>query len=146
MTHDNRVFQFGERIAHMDDGRIVRIEEQAVAGRLAGPSDPSPRPRISVPEVFLFMFTKYLLPVLAVAGVVFSVYTVIQAQQVPPPGRPIIEPPTRPDRVMMIAGSGLVEAPAREHPDRRQHPGRGHRGVRQEGREGQGRRPAVPHG
>ncbi len=26
VTHDNRVFQYGERIAHMDDGRIVRIE------------------------------------------------------------------------------------------------------------------------
>src|SRR5262245_35030443 len=56
------------------------------------------------------MFTKYALPALAVAGVVFSVYTVIQAQQVPPPSKPIVEPPTRPDRVMMIAGSGLVEA------------------------------------
>jgi multidrug resistance efflux pump len=56
------------------------------------------------------MFTKYVLPALAVAGVVFSVYTVIQAQQVPPPSKPIVEPPTRPDRVMMIAGSGLVEA------------------------------------
>jgi putative ABC transport system ATP-binding protein len=31
VTHDNRVFQFGERIAHMDDGRIVRVEERAVA-------------------------------------------------------------------------------------------------------------------
>ncbi len=56
------------------------------------------------------MVTKYVLPVLAVAGVVFSVYTVIQAQQVPPPARPIVEPPTRPDRTRMIAGSGLVEA------------------------------------
>jgi biotin carboxyl carrier protein len=56
------------------------------------------------------MVTKYVLPVLAVAGVVFSVYTVIQAQQVPPPARPIVEPPTRPDRPRMIAGSGLVEA------------------------------------
>lgn len=28
VTHDNRVFQFGERIAHMDDGRIVRVEVQ----------------------------------------------------------------------------------------------------------------------
>jgi multidrug resistance efflux pump len=56
------------------------------------------------------MFTRFVLPLLAVAGVVFSVYTVIQAQQVPPPAKPIIEPPTRPDRVMMIAGSGLVEA------------------------------------
>ena len=31
VTHDNRVFHFGDRIAHMDDGRIVRIEERAVA-------------------------------------------------------------------------------------------------------------------
>ncbi|QEH36271.1 putative ABC transporter ATP-binding protein [Aquisphaera giovannonii] len=26
VTHDNRVFQFGDRIAHMDDGRVVEIE------------------------------------------------------------------------------------------------------------------------
>ena len=56
------------------------------------------------------MITKYVLPILAVAGVVFSVYTVIQAQQVPPPARPIVEPPTRPHGIKMIAGSGLVEA------------------------------------
>ncbi len=31
VTHDNRVFPFGERIAHMDDGRIVRLEEQATS-------------------------------------------------------------------------------------------------------------------
>jgi putative ABC transport system ATP-binding protein len=31
VTHDNRVFQFGDRIAHMDDGHIIRIEERAVA-------------------------------------------------------------------------------------------------------------------
>jgi putative ABC transport system ATP-binding protein len=30
VTHDNRVFQFGERIAHMDDGRIVQVEERSV--------------------------------------------------------------------------------------------------------------------
>jgi putative ABC transport system ATP-binding protein len=28
VTHDNRVFQFGERIAHMDDGRIVQVQEK----------------------------------------------------------------------------------------------------------------------
>ena len=56
------------------------------------------------------MFAKYILPVLAVVGLSFSVYTVIQAQQVPPPSRPIIEPPSRPEAVRMIAGSGLVEA------------------------------------
>ena len=29
VTHDNRVFGFGDRIAHMDDGRVVRVEERA---------------------------------------------------------------------------------------------------------------------
>jgi putative ABC transport system ATP-binding protein len=27
VTHDNRVFHFGDRIAHMDDGRIVEVED-----------------------------------------------------------------------------------------------------------------------
>lgn len=31
VTHDNRVFPFGERIAHMDDGQIVRLEERATS-------------------------------------------------------------------------------------------------------------------
>jgi len=31
VTHDNRVFQFGERIAHMDDGRLVRVEDRTGA-------------------------------------------------------------------------------------------------------------------
>jgi putative ABC transport system ATP-binding protein len=31
VTHDNRVFQFGDRIAHMDDGHVVEIEERAPA-------------------------------------------------------------------------------------------------------------------
>ena len=29
VTHDNRVFHFGDRIAHMDDGRIVEVETKA---------------------------------------------------------------------------------------------------------------------
>jgi putative ABC transport system ATP-binding protein len=28
VTHDNRVFQFGDRIAHMDDGRVIEVEEK----------------------------------------------------------------------------------------------------------------------
>ena len=28
VTHDNRVFGFGDRIAHMDDGAVVRVEER----------------------------------------------------------------------------------------------------------------------
>jgi putative ABC transport system ATP-binding protein len=32
VTHDNRVFHFGDRIARMDDGVVVEIEEKAKAG------------------------------------------------------------------------------------------------------------------
>jgi putative ABC transport system ATP-binding protein len=28
VTHDNRVFQFGDRIAHMDDGVVVQVEDR----------------------------------------------------------------------------------------------------------------------
>ena len=31
VTHDNRVFHFGDRIAHMDDGRIVQVEARGDA-------------------------------------------------------------------------------------------------------------------
>jgi putative ABC transport system ATP-binding protein len=31
VTHDSRVFSFGDRIAYMNDGRITRTEEQAEA-------------------------------------------------------------------------------------------------------------------
>ena len=31
VTHDNRVFHFGDRIAHMDDGRIVQVEDKTQA-------------------------------------------------------------------------------------------------------------------
>jgi putative ABC transport system ATP-binding protein len=31
VTHDNRVFHFGDRIAHMDDGRIIKVEDRAEA-------------------------------------------------------------------------------------------------------------------
>ncbi len=29
VTHDNRIFHFGDRIAHMDDGRVARVENRA---------------------------------------------------------------------------------------------------------------------
>jgi putative ABC transport system ATP-binding protein len=29
VTHDNRVFQFGDRIAHMNDGKCVQVEERS---------------------------------------------------------------------------------------------------------------------
>ena len=56
------------------------------------------------------MFTRYLLPLLAAAGVTFAIYTVVQATQTRPPSRPMVTPPTRPSAVRTIAGAGLVEA------------------------------------
>jgi putative ABC transport system ATP-binding protein len=34
VTHDNRVFNYGNRIVHMADGRIERIEESATSSEL----------------------------------------------------------------------------------------------------------------
>jgi multidrug resistance efflux pump len=56
------------------------------------------------------MFTKYGLPLLAVAGVTFAIYTVVQGAIPKPPSRPVAEPSTRPDPIRMISGAGLVEA------------------------------------
>ncbi len=30
VTHDNRIFHFGDWVAHMDDGRIDEIQERSV--------------------------------------------------------------------------------------------------------------------
>ncbi len=36
VTHDNRVFEFGNRIAHMDDGHIERVEQKQPSAAVAG--------------------------------------------------------------------------------------------------------------
>ena len=56
------------------------------------------------------MIAKYVLPILAVAGLVFAINRVVEARRPGPTAEPIVEPPTRPNSVKMIAGSGLVEA------------------------------------
>jgi putative ABC transport system ATP-binding protein len=38
VTHDNRVFEFGDRIARMEDGHIVRVDEQSPNDRPAEPT------------------------------------------------------------------------------------------------------------
>jgi multidrug resistance efflux pump len=55
------------------------------------------------------MFSKYVLPLLAITGLGFAVYTVLQARQVEPPARPLTPPPTSPG-FRAIAGAGLIEA------------------------------------
>ncbi|WP_422926578.1 HlyD family secretion protein [Singulisphaera sp. PoT] len=55
------------------------------------------------------MINKYILPLLSVVGVLFAVFTVVQARQTPPPSQPIVMPPTHP-KMKSIAGAGLIEA------------------------------------
>src|SRR5271156_3825893 len=56
------------------------------------------------------MVTRILLPILAAIGLTFAIARVVEARKPEPVAEPIVEPPTRPDSVKMIAGSGLVEA------------------------------------
>lgn len=62
------------------------------------------------------MFTKYLLPLAAVIGLAFAVYSVIQAQQKPPASHPVASPPVHPTGGGWIAGAGIVEAQRRNIP------------------------------
>jgi HlyD family secretion protein len=55
------------------------------------------------------MVNKFVLPALAVIGVLFAVYTVVEARQAPPEAHPLVTPPSRPS-MKSIAGAGLVEA------------------------------------
>ncbi len=55
------------------------------------------------------MVSRYLLPLIALAGVTFAIYSVVLARQTPPPFEPIVTPPTRP-AIKSIAGAGLIEA------------------------------------
>src|SRR5438552_7055140 len=55
------------------------------------------------------MFRKFLLPIVAMLGVVFAVYSVVTGQRQIPPARPVTEP-ARPHYDSYIAGAGIVEA------------------------------------
>jgi len=55
------------------------------------------------------MIRKYVLPLLAVAGVLFAVWTAVQSAKPIAPANPVAEPP-RPSFSNKISGSGIVEA------------------------------------
>ncbi len=69
------------------------------------------------------MFVKFLLPVLAVLGLAFAIYTVVQAGQTTPPAPPFVSPPERPSGRKTIAGAGIIEAQKRNIPIGTQVPG-----------------------
>ncbi len=56
------------------------------------------------------MIVKYVLPLVAVAGLGLGVYSVVLARQPLPASKPLVEPPTRPKEFRAIAGAGLIEA------------------------------------
>ena len=58
------------------------------------------------------MIRKYVLPLLAVAGVLFAVWTSVQSAKQLPPAKPVAEPP-RPSFSNKISGSGIIEASTR---------------------------------
>jgi len=58
------------------------------------------------------MIRKYLLPVLAIAGLAFAIWTAIQGAKTQPPAKPVSDPPRSPF-ANKISGSGIVEASTR---------------------------------
>src|SRR5690349_6228512 len=55
------------------------------------------------------MINKYIIPLLAIAGVAFAVYTVIAGNRVQPPAQPVAQPSDSP-YTAYVAGAGIVEA------------------------------------
>ncbi len=55
------------------------------------------------------MFRRYFIPLVALAGVAFALFTVIWGDKTPPSAPPVSEAP-RPPYPAFVAGSGLVEA------------------------------------
>jgi len=58
------------------------------------------------------MIRKFVLPLLAIAGVLFAVWTAVQSAKPIPPAAPVAEPP-RPSFKNKISGSGIIEASTR---------------------------------
>jgi multidrug resistance efflux pump len=56
------------------------------------------------------MIRRYHLIALAVAGLNFSIYTVVRARRTPAPAAAVVSPPSVPQGLRAIAGAGLIEA------------------------------------
>ena len=56
------------------------------------------------------MFTRRILPLLAIAGILYALVSTALGRKTTEPPKPVIEPHARPAKERMLAGSGLVEA------------------------------------
>ncbi|WP_165226371.1 HlyD family secretion protein [Aquisphaera insulae] len=56
------------------------------------------------------MFTRRIVPILAIAGVLYSIISTVIGARPAEPSKPVLEPHPRPSKERMLAGSGLVEA------------------------------------
>ena len=83
VTHDNRVFHFGDRIAHMDDGRIVQVEDKTRRRRTPeGIAISQTRTILRPRSMESPMIKKLILPLVALAGFGFAVYTIVKAREI----------------------------------------------------------------
>lgn len=55
------------------------------------------------------MIRTYLIPLLAIAGMIFAIYSVVKSSAPQAPALPVVDPPTAP-YTAFVAGSGLIEA------------------------------------
>ncbi|MBS0186705.1 MAG: biotin/lipoyl-binding protein [Planctomycetes bacterium] len=55
------------------------------------------------------MIRTFLIPLLAIAGMLFGIVVVIRSSQPKPPSAPVVQPPVSPFTVR-VAGSGIIEA------------------------------------
>jgi RND family efflux transporter MFP subunit len=77
----------------MDDGRITRVVD-------------APNPTT---EKAYLMFRKFILPLLAFAGIIIGIVVAIRGGKAIPPTQPVAQPPEAPYRAF-VSGSAIVEA------------------------------------
>ncbi len=138
VTHDPRVYAFGDRVIYMNDGRLDRVDERVVAERVRPPSGPDLRlgrrdrpavadlervrppsepdpgpgggPRDLTPRrAGRGLLTKLALPLASVALLLLAAAQAVKASREHPAAAPPYAPAEAPFR-SQVAGLGTVEA------------------------------------
>jgi putative ABC transport system ATP-binding protein len=115
VTHDPRVLAFGDRIIHMNDGRIDRVEERSVEVVSTGPERAEPQsgagPRDATPRRARWgsLLPRCLLPLASFGLLLLAVGQAIKAGRERPASPPPFAPAHAPFR-SQVAGLGIVEA------------------------------------